>query len=111
MMRERPDLFDNMAEMEHKLTELRGAPVTMNKDQGKKAKEEVKSTGDKTRAFVFLKPHPDYPHIKDISQMEGREPKPLVECNGFCGTMDLSPKNETAEEINFDEDGQTKLEL
>jgi hypothetical protein len=39
----------------------------------------------------------------------GRDPKPLMECNGFCGTMDLSPRNETADEINFDEDGQTSI--
>jgi hypothetical protein len=33
--------------------------------------------------------------------MKGRPPKPLMECNGFCGINDLSVKNETENEINF----------
>ena len=50
----------------------------------------------------MLKPHPDYPHIKDLSMMDGREPKPLLECNGFCGTNSLDDEKETYSEINFD---------
>ena len=74
----------------------------MLKDQSKEAKAIVKATGDKTRSLVFLKPHPDYPLIKDISMMEGREPKPLMDCNGFgCAVNDLQPINETDKEINF----------
>ena len=89
--RDFPDRFDKMANVEHELTELKGKPVTMLKDQSKKG------------GLVFLKPHPDYPDIKDISQMKGREPKPLSECNGFCGINDLEKKNETENEINFDQ--------
>lgn len=106
MGRDFPDKFDKMAEMEHKLTNRRGSPVTMLKDQSKEAKELVEKTGDKTKQFVFLKPHPDYPEIKDISMMKGREPKPLVECNGFCSTNDLNA-NPTDKEINY----QTEFEF
>lgn len=89
MQREKPDKFDHMALVEHQLTDLKGKPVTMLKDQGKDG------------GLVFLKPHPLYPDIKDISMMTGREPKPLVDCNGFCGTNDLAEKNDTESEINY----------
>lgn len=89
MQREFPDKFDKMAEMEHKLTDLKGKPVTMLKDQSKNG------------GLVFLKPHANYPNVKDISMMKGREPKPLMECNGFCGVNDLSKKNDTEKEINY----------
>lgn len=85
-----PDKFEAMAKTEHELTDLKGQPVTMLKDQ-------MKGGG-----LVFLKPHPDYPEVKDISMMKGREPKPLIECNGFCGTNDLE-KNETENELNYSE--------
>lgn len=104
MYREDIDKFDKMAEREHRLTNKRGYPITMCKDQSNKAKELVKKTGDKTMAFVFLKPHPDYPHIKDISMMKGREPEPLVDCNGFCGVNDLLPRTKAELEINFIDD-------
>jgi hypothetical protein len=74
----------------------------MLKDQSKEAKKLVEETGDKTLAFVFLKPHPDYPNIKDISMMDGREPEPLIDCNGFCGVNDLIPRINTELELNFD---------
>lgn len=89
MGREHPDKFDAMAKVEHDLTDLKGEPVTMLKDQSKGG------------GLVFLKPHPKYPNIKDISMMSGREPKPLVECNGFCGVNDLI-RNVTEKEINFE---------
>lgn len=92
MGREYPDKFDKMAAMEHKLTDLKGKPVTMLKDQSKGG------------GLVFLKPHPDYPNIKDISMMKGREPKPLVDCNGFCGVNDLDERSETENEINYQMD-------
>lgn len=91
---EYPDKFDAMAEMEHKLTELKGEPVTMLKDQSNEAKQSKNQ-------LLFLKPHPDYPNIKDISMIKGREVKPLFECNGFCGVNDLSERTETEEEINY----------
>jgi hypothetical protein len=93
IQRELPLKFDNMADMEHEITNLKGEPVTMLKDQSKGG------------GLVFLKPHPDYPHIKDISMMKGRPPTPLMECNGFgCAINDLEPKNETELEINYQMD-------
>ena len=95
MKREFPLKFEAMAKVEHDLTNLKGKPVTMTKDQSKQAKE----TGNQ---LVFLKPHEDYPHVKDISMMKGREPQPLFECNGFgCAVNDLQPKNKTQLEINY----------
>lgn len=96
MAKEFPEKFDAMAAMEHRLTDRAGKPVTMNKDQSQAAK----ITG---KFQVFLKPHPDYPAYKDISQIKGRPPAPLVECNGFCGTYDLEPKRENGQmAINFE---------
>lgn len=84
-----PEKFDAMALVEHELTNLKGEPVTMLKDQSKK-----------TPGLVFLKPHPAYPFLKDISMMKGRPPKPLTDCNGFCGVNDLT-KNKTEKELNY----------
>ena len=102
MKREFPDKFENMADMEHKLTELRGEPVTMLKDQSNKAKKTVKDTGIKWKQFIFLRKHSEYPELKCIDDMKPQEVKPLFECNGFCGTNDLNPRNKTEQEINFD---------
>ena len=96
MQREFPDKFNKMAEMEHLLTDKKGAPVTMLKDQS----NEAKNSGSQ---LVFLKPHPKYPTIKDISMLKGREPQPLFECNGFCGTNDLEERKTTEKEINYGE--------
>lgn len=93
VQRDFPDKFDAMADLEHELTDLKGKPVTMLKDQGKGG------------GLVFLKPHPDYPTVKDISMMKGREPKPLMDCNGFgCAVNDFMPINPTSKEINFQEE-------
>lgn len=89
IMREQPAKFELMAAMEHRLTDLKGEPVTMLKDQSKGG------------GLVFLKPHSGYPSIKDISMMKGREPKPLMDCNGFCGSNDLSDRSATEKEINY----------
>jgi 3'-phosphoadenosine 5'-phosphosulfate sulfotransferase (PAPS reductase)/FAD synthetase len=89
MKRDFPDKFDKMAEIEHRLTDEKKEPVTMLKDQSKGG------------GLVFLKPHKDYPQIKDISMMKGREPKPLFECNGFCGINDLEDRSSTEKEINY----------
>jgi 3'-phosphoadenosine 5'-phosphosulfate sulfotransferase (PAPS reductase)/FAD synthetase len=94
MKREFPEKFEAMAEMEHKLTELKGKPVTMLKDQSNKAKQS-------SNQLIFLKPHKDYPMVKDISMIKGREPEPLFECNGFCGVNDLEKRNNTEGDINF----------
>lgn len=89
MKRDFPDKFEAMAKIEHKLTDKKEQPVTMLKDQSKNG------------GLVFLKPHKDYPEIKDISMMKGREPKPLFECNGFCGVNDLEKRKLTEKEINY----------
>lgn len=89
MQKDFPKKFEAMANMEHELTELKGEPVTMLKDQSKGG------------GLLFLKPHKDYPEIKDISMKKGREVKPLLECNGFCGVNDLDVRSETEKEINF----------
>ncbi len=74
-----PEKFDAMALMEHNLTDEKGSPVTVLKDQGRWAK--------KSKLFqVFLKPHPLYPFHKSIDDMTGREKEELMECNGFCNT-------------------------
>ena len=78
-----------MANMEHELTDVKGKPITMLKDQSKGG------------GLVFLKPHKDYPDMKDISKMKGREPKPLFDCNGMCGINDLEERSETEKEINM----------
>jgi hypothetical protein len=85
-----PQKFNEMANMEHELTAIKGKPVTMLKDQSKN------STG-----FVFLKAHPDYPELKSIDDMKGRPVEPLMECNGFCGTNDLNGPSKTEGELNF----------
>ena len=101
MQRDDPDKFNAMADMEHTLTGLKGKPVTMLKDQSKEAK--LKSKDDKTKAFVFLKKHPSYPDLKCISEMPECRVEPLFECNGMCGTNDLVKRNNTEEQINYDE--------
>ncbi len=99
--REEYDKFYRMAMREHELTNLKGEPVTICKDQS----EEAKSKGG--YVAVFLLPHPNYPNIKDISMFKGREPEPLVECNGFCSLDDLKPKkgrnSKNQYTINFNE--------
>jgi hypothetical protein len=82
MQREFPEKFERMANIEHELTNAKGEPVTMLKDQSKAAK-------DSGNVLVFLKKHPSYPELKCLNDMSGREPEPLTECNGFCGTNDL----------------------
>lgn len=108
MQREQPEKFYAMAVVEHELSDRKREPVTMLKDQSNEAKALVKNTGDKTMAFVFLVHNPKYPHIKDISMMSGREPKPLNDCNGFCGVDDLE-RNDTENEINYSEPVLLKL--
>lgn len=91
VQRDFPDKFDAMAKVEHDLTDLKGEPVTMLKDQSKNG------------GLVFLKPHKDYPNIKDISMMKGREPKPLMDCNGLdCAIGEMEERTSTDKEINFD---------
>ena len=76
-----PEKFDSMAAREHDFTNKKGEPVTICKDQSNNAKR----SNNGRAPLVFLKPHPDYPYIKDISMINGRQPESLMECNGFCG--------------------------
>ena len=101
MKRDFPEKFDKMAEMEHKLTDLKGEPVTMLKDQSNEVKKVVEETGIKYKQFIFLKKHPNYPELKCIEDMKAQEVKPLFECNGFCGTNDFNERIETEKEINY----------
>lgn len=77
-----PDRFDAMADREHRYTNQKRQPVTICKDQSEAAKKRNEGKAE----LVFLKPHPNYPNMKDISMMKGRQPESLMECNGFCQT-------------------------
>jgi len=96
IQKEMPTVFNNMAKVEHELTNLKGKPITMLKDQSNKAKK----AGIQ---LVFLKKHPNYPQHKCLDDMKGREIKPLTDCNGLCGIDDLVERNITENEINFEE--------
>ena len=102
IQREDIEKFNTMAEMEHYLTELKGEPVTMLKDQCNEAKEAVKTSGDKTRAFVFLKHHDKYPLLKSIDEMPQCKVEPLFECNGLCGINDLIERSKSENELNYE---------
>jgi hypothetical protein len=96
------DKFNIMADFEHELSELKGEPVTMLKDQSNEAKEKMKV--DAKSCLVFLKFNPKYPNNKCLDDMPLRKVEPLFECNGMCGINDLSMRNETEKEINFNID-------
>jgi hypothetical protein len=96
MRRDFPDKFDKMAKTEHELTDRKGKPVTMLKDQSNAAKKSGNT-------LVFLKKHPDYPELKSIDEMPECKVEPLKECNGFCGVNDLAPRSKTEQEINFEQ--------
>lgn len=97
IQREYPDKFNAMADMEHELTNAKGKPVTMLKDQSK----EAIASGN---TLVFLKKHPNYPNLKCIDDMPQCKVEPLFECNGYCGINDLDKRNPTELELNFVED-------
>jgi hypothetical protein len=96
-----PDKFNVMADLEHELTELKGEPVTMLKDQSNEAKERMKT--DVKGILVFLKHNPKYPNNKCLDDMPIRKVEPLFECNGMCGINDLSERNQTELDLNFEE--------
>jgi PP-loop superfamily ATP-utilizing enzyme len=93
--REYPLKFEAMADMEHELTNAKGKPVTMLKDQSKKAIESGNT-------LVFLKKHPNYPQLKCIDDMPKCKVEPLFECNGWCGLNDLEPRLESEKQLNFE---------
>jgi len=67
--------FDWMANKEHELTDLKGEPVTC-----------LKSDTKDYSGLVFLKPHPKYPNIKDLSMFKPKKVESLMDCNGFCNS-------------------------
>lgn len=95
-----PDKLDVMADLEHELTELKGEPVTMLKDQSNEAEQKKKL--DPKSHLVFLKHNPNYPNNKCIDDMPIRKVEPLFECNGMCGINDLSERTQTELELNFE---------
>lgn len=99
IQREDVDKFNSMADMEHYLTELKGEPVTMLKDQSNEAK--LKSKYDKTKAFVFLRKNENYPDLKSIDEMPQCKVEPIFECNGMCGINDLIERSKTENELNY----------
>ena len=101
MKKEFPEKFNKMADIEHELTNVKGEPVTMLKDQSNETKKNVLETDIKWKNLVFLKKHPKYPELKCLDDMKEREVKPLFECNGFCGINELTEKSETENEINY----------
>lgn len=96
-----PDQYEKMAKVEHDLTNSKGQPVTMLKDQSKESVELAKKLGYKRKYMpLFLKKHPDYPEIQTVLDKKAKEPEPLKDCNGFCGIDDLASKNKTRLELN-----------
>jgi 3'-phosphoadenosine 5'-phosphosulfate sulfotransferase (PAPS reductase)/FAD synthetase len=98
--RDFPDKFNTMADLEHELTELKGEPVTMLKDQSNDAKEKMKV--DPKSHLVFLKFNSKFPNNKSLIDMPECKVEPLFECNGMCGINDLSERNDTEKQINYD---------
>lgn len=94
-----PKKFNAMADLEHELTDMRGEPVAMLKDQSNVGKAKDKT---KKENLIFLKKHPNYPNIICIDDKPLQEVKPLFECNGFCGTNDLIQRSDTEKEINYE---------
>lgn len=88
-----PDRFERMAAREHRYTELKGEPVTICKDQSNGAKER---NGGKAE-LVFLVWNPKYPEMKDITMIKGRQPKSLMDCNGFCDLKKMPKKKRRTE--------------
>jgi hypothetical protein len=54
-----PEKFNAMAARAHKITDLKGKPVTICKDQSK------------VGGLVFILPHPNYPEMKEYIELLG----------------------------------------
>lgn len=92
VQKEFPEKFEKMANLEHYLSELKGSPVTILKDQSKESK-----------GLVFLRKNSNFPHLKSLDEMKGKfESETLNDCNGFCGVNDLSVNKNLEEQLNFD---------
>lgn len=100
IMREFPDKYEKMANVEHELTDLKGKPVTMLR----RFIKSVDEYGNKIKVAepLFLKKHTNY-NYKDITMVKGKEPRPLIECNGMCGINDFGGgNNQTFLELNLE---------
>lgn len=98
LYRDNKSYYHKRALIEHELTDAAGFQVTMCKDQSNQASE----FENKKDALLFLLPHPDYPQNKTVLDVKGREPKPLMDCNGFgCAVDEINKRNPTEEEINY----------
>jgi hypothetical protein len=73
-----PDRFAAMAQRERTISRLAGRPVTIIRDQTIARKGEP----------IFLEPNPDYPEFQHIGMKQGKEPEEMVECHGFCNTIE-----------------------
>lgn len=94
-------LFKKMANLEHELTNEKGKPVTILKDQSKESIAKAKELGLNRKYLpMFLKKHPDYPDYPELLDKAKREVKPLNDCNGFCGVNDLLGVSQTRMELN-----------
>ena len=100
-----PKKYYTRAKLEHILTDLKGYPVTMLKDQSNEAKDKIKKDSKTKDHLVFLEPHPNYPQNKSLADMPLMKVEPLIDCNGYCGTRDLDVKAiEFQKQINFETD-------
>ena len=90
--KEEPKKFYKMAVWEHLLTDLSNGPVTVLYQKPRLRQK---------YGNIFMVPHPDYHNIPSIESRRGSYVKPLVECNGFCGTYDLV-KNKHKVKSDFD---------
>jgi len=97
-----PKKYYTRAKLEHELTDLKGFPVTMLKDQSNEAKEKIRINPKTKDHLVFLEPHPSYPNNKSLKDMPITNVESLIDCNGYCGINDLMPKNNSIGQINFE---------
>jgi len=98
----KPELYLKMAALEHELTDAKGKPVTMLKDQSKESIELAKKLGLSRKYMpLFLEKHPDYPEIQTVMDKKARKSEPLKDCNGFCGINDLVKDNKNME-LNYE---------
>jgi hypothetical protein len=78
-----PKKFNYMADLEHAFTDRAGEPRTV-----------LTHTVGKVKQPLFLKPHPSYPEIADISSKKGRYEVETFECHGFCSTEEPKEQGE-----------------
>jgi len=95
-----PDKFEVMANLEHELSEKKGYPVTMLKNQSNEAKAGIIINAKSN--LVFLKYNSNFPNNLTIDDMPICKVEPLFECNGMCGINDLNPTSQTQKSINYE---------